>query len=535
MPTSIKTLLAGLALLGLPLGTSAAAPPPPAKPNVVFVLGDDHGWPFYGFMADEAKRVGYPPAQTPVMDELVRTGVLFPVAHNSSAICPTSIETILTGLHSKDFPIGDCHAAFTIPNALRPAGYRSFGFGKFWTGYKHRGFDEYVERSNMLAGRQSMKELYGFVDRHLKDHPGQPFFAWYGPRLPHVPTTAPGRYKALYPVPPFDQATRDYYGNCSWMDDTLAPGTYTSHSGADVAGLQNFLRSRNLETKTLLLYVSDNGFFLPHSKGQDTENGFRTVLWASLPGRLAAGKRWDGKAAPLRMAHTVDILPTLLDYAGVAAPPDSKIGGRSLRPLLEGRDVPDWRKYLFGQQTSVTSSRLLPTRPYVRTGDGLILYLGRNPQVKDKVVFRPERLYDLALDPHQETNLVQKTQDGIFIPNVPKPYADRVRNELQPAIEGWLANYDWAAKPISDGDEQKARERLAGFGKAIADHLVAASTPVERERLIAFRTCFEDALRDSCFCTGCSADRLESPAELLHEVRVRLQDAGFEEAGLPKL
>src|SRR5262245_3892758 len=69
---------------------SAAPLAPGEKPNIILIIGDDAGFPHYGFM-------GHPRIETPAMDTLVGTGVLFPVAYNSGGMCIPSLETILTG------------------------------------------------------------------------------------------------------------------------------------------------------------------------------------------------------------------------------------------------------------------------------------------------------------------------------------------------------------------------------------------------------------------------------------------------------
>ena len=86
----------------------------------------------------------------------------------------------------------------------------------------------------------------------------------------------------------------------------------------------------------------------------------------SYPAAIPAGQRFDGPN--LRMAHALDILPTLLDYAGEPIPPH--LAGMSLRPLVEGTQVAPWREYLFDHRGRFR---------FVRTQDGFRYWkLGAN-------------------------------------------------------------------------------------------------------------------------------------------------------------
>ena len=66
------------------------------RPNIVLIIGDDHGWPYYGFMGSDI-------VQTPTLDELARTGTLFINGQVTSSICRPSLRTLLTGLYPIQF------------------------------------------------------------------------------------------------------------------------------------------------------------------------------------------------------------------------------------------------------------------------------------------------------------------------------------------------------------------------------------------------------------------------------------------------
>ena len=70
-------------------GAQALAERPP---NIVLLIGDDHGYPYFGFMGDET-------VVTPSMDALGEGGVTFSNAHVPVPYCRPSLRTMFTGLY----------------------------------------------------------------------------------------------------------------------------------------------------------------------------------------------------------------------------------------------------------------------------------------------------------------------------------------------------------------------------------------------------------------------------------------------------
>jgi arylsulfatase A-like enzyme len=137
----------------------------------------------------------------------------------------------------------------------------------------------------------------------------------------------------------------------------------------------------------------------PRGKFSIYENGFRTPMIVSWPGTLPAGRRDDS------LVSALDLMPTLLDFAGVASPPPER-NGLSLRGLLEGRaSVP--RERLIGGMRDLRvppderdGTRLLG----IREESGFFL---REPAWR--YVWMPERgveaLYAIDEDPWEQHDL----------------------------------------------------------------------------------------------------------------------------------
>jgi uncharacterized sulfatase len=170
-----------------------------------------------------------------------------------------------------------------------------------------------------------MKPLFDFIDTRGD----QPFFVWFAPKLPHTPFDAPERFREAYASEP--PGTAGYYANIARFDELLGE-------------LLDHLEARDLTRATLVVFVCDNGWeVVPHmteirqrvvgggTRGKFSlyELGVRTPVLFRWPGRISAGGRSDA------FVSLVDVMPTLLDYAGIPVPAD--LPGRSVRPVIEGR------------------------------------------------------------------------------------------------------------------------------------------------------------------------------------------------------
>jgi hypothetical protein len=288
----------------------------------------------------------------------------------------------------------------------------------------------------------AMADLFQFIDGMFYPVPGrpgsfatQPFFAWYAPRIPHAPLRAPAAVrKYLFGTGPglgglfnlgalcrgdvcpsavraFDESNnfgrqRDYYANVWWLDDNIrelrkylarqsAPHCILRYGESRLAatspaqcvgGTWATHFTSPVDRNTIIIYLSDNGWFLPDSKHHFTENGYRTQIFVydprtadPMPPLRAAGVAPPPYESP-ELAHATDILPTVLGFAlatpGTQACPESADGtpcdGRDLRSYLRtAHGSPDpqapLRHALCGHQTNRASAptrqRYLLTRP----------------------------------------------------------------------------------------------------------------------------------------------------------------------------
>ena len=110
-----------------------------------------------------------------------------------------------------------------------------------------------------------------------------------------------------------------------------------------IGRLLDMLDEEGLAENTMVIYTSDQGFFLGEHGWCDKrfiyEESFRMPFLIRFPGVVSPGSVIDS------MASNVDFAPTWLDYAG--APIPSYVQGTSMRSILEGPEPPDWQKTAY--------------------------------------------------------------------------------------------------------------------------------------------------------------------------------------------
>ena len=434
-------------LLTWPLTLIAESPP-----NVVLLIGDDHGYSYFGFMGDDV-------VVTPAMDVLGEGGYTFTQGHTTAPYCRPSLLTLATGLHPVSYvqrqneilddrrmadpdyaSLDDARlrawlrieqaAAMrefdTLPKRLGDAGYVSWQGGKWWEhSYENGHFDEGMTTGwNMdlfegdgffhqmmgadgtALGRTTMAPLFDFIERHRDT----PMFIWYGPMLPHTPFDAPYSARKYYDHKDLSDTAKLYYSNVTWWDQ-----------GVDA--LMDRMERLGLLENTLFVYASDNGWeqapdvsyateanlatFGPlhgnggaKGKGGVHDRSFRTPIIFYWKGRIT------GTMNDSSLVSTMDIVPTILDIVGVDIP--DELPGLSLRPMLEGDEMTT-RRELIGY----TDNRRVETLPmgaptegyYVRTDRWHFLWYRDSDEYALFDVRRdPESNHDLAADfPHLVT------------------------------------------------------------------------------------------------------------------------------------
>jgi arylsulfatase A-like enzyme len=173
----------------------------------------------------------------------------------------------------------------------------------------------------------------------------------------------------------------------------------------NVGRMLDYLDHEGLAKNTVVIYTSDQGFFLGDHGYFDKrfmyEESLRMPFLMRHPGEIRAGSVNDD------MVLNIDFAPLFLDYAGLKTPADMQ--GRSFRPLIQGKRVKDWRQSMYYRYWMHLADHGVPAHYGVRTKRyKLVYYYGQalgSAGAIDKPTAPEWELFDLEKDPHEMNNI----------------------------------------------------------------------------------------------------------------------------------
>ncbi len=331
------------------------------RPNILFCIADDWGWPHAG-------AYGEPVVKTPTFDRIAKEGVLFHHAYISSPSCTPSRNAILTGQwHWRLGTGGNLHSTLdqklkVYPHILADAGYHTGYWRKSWGPGKLDGKWKDIPP----AGKNYRKGFKQFLETRPE---GEPFCFWLGASDPHRPyKTGSGRESGLdlsniklFPFFPDSEVIRsdyaDYFFEVQRFDD-------------DVAAALKLLEATGEADNTIVVITGDHGMPFPRCKSNVYDSGSRVPLALRWPAQVKAGQVLNG------FVSLTDLAPTFLRAAGLAVP--SEMTGHDLLPAITGGGDAKLRTdVLFGKERHVPSQEApdmggYPTRA-IRTADFLYI------------------------------------------------------------------------------------------------------------------------------------------------------------------
>jgi arylsulfatase A-like enzyme len=432
-----------IALLSLVAVAAPAAAADPPRPNILYIMADDHA-------AHAISAYGSRVNTTPHIDRIAREGVRFSRCFVTNSICTPSRAAILTGqyAHINGVPVFNPidPARPTLAKYLQAAGYHTGMVGKWHLGSEPAGFDSWtilpgqgVYNDPTFVTRAGRAKHPGYVTNiitdltleFLKNRPkDKPFFLMCHHKAPHRPWVPDPKYARKWesvnvPEPPTlddDYRTRsdaareatmridrdltrtDLKGDppaClsaaelkrwkyqRYMRDYLACIDSIDDS---VGRLLDYLDRNGLAENTIVVYTSDQGFFLGDHDWFDKrfmyEESLTMPLLVRWPARVKAGSVNND------MVLNVDFAPTLLDVAGERVPADMQ--GRSFLPLLRGQTPRDWRTSMYYRYYHYPQDHRVQPHYGVRTELYKLIFFNKIAQWE---------LYDLKADPHELKNL----------------------------------------------------------------------------------------------------------------------------------
>jgi N-sulfoglucosamine sulfohydrolase len=292
----------------------------PQRPNILFAIADDWGWPHAGAYGD-------PVVQTPAFDRVAREGILFNQAYISSPSCTPSRNAVLTGqYHWRLGPGANLWSTLdpatpVYPLLLEDAGYMVGRFRKSWGPGDISNWDRHP------AGHDYTQS--GFAAFMAERSYDQPFCFWLGSSDPHRPYQVgsgvrsgidPDKIK-LFECFPDHELVRsdvaDYYYEVQRFDSLVA------------SAIQVLEEYGELEN-TIIVVTGDHGMPFPRCKSNNYDSGARIPLAI----RWGKGLQHPGRVLD-DFISTTDLAPTFLDLAGVGIP--EVMTGQSISNLLASK------------------------------------------------------------------------------------------------------------------------------------------------------------------------------------------------------
>ena len=295
---------------------AAAAADENSRPNIVFAIADDWGWPHAGAYGDAV-------VKTPAFDRLAREGVLFNHTYVSSPSCTPCRGAILTGQwHWRLEGAGNLWSVFpdkfdVYPELLAQAGYETGVSGKGW------GPGRAETKGRKLVGTR-FRNFQEFLTKRTK---GKPFCYWLGTSDPHRPYKLGSGAAAgmdldrvhLFGCFPDHPKVRgdvaDYYFEVQRFDRLVGDAIKSLEA---IGELDN----------TIVLMTGDHGMPFPRCKSNLYDSGARVPLAIRWPAKVKGGRTVDD------FVSFTDLAPTFLEVAGMK--PTAEMTGRSLLGLLTG-------------------------------------------------------------------------------------------------------------------------------------------------------------------------------------------------------
>ena len=416
------------------------------KPNIVFILSDDHAWGDYGFMGNKE-------VNTPNLDKLASQSLLFKRGYVTTPVCRPSLAAMVTGLHAHqngvtgndvvdnldkakrkklDIPVKkNFHQKTSFVKELVKNGYLAHQSGKWWEGsWQDGGFTEGMTRGSrhgdrgLAIARKGNKQIIDFIDSAVKQK--KPFFTWYAPYLPHRPHNPPARLLKKHQKLGRSADVAKYYAMIEWLDENI--GEVLDH-----------IKSTGQENNTLVVYMADNGWlprsqadievpegwnfkFGPRTKASPYENGIRTPIMFKLPGKVKAEDSEE-------LASAIDLFPTILSAAGIET--SDKLPGVDLldKKSREAREVIYGAAYAIA---NMTVGNPADTRQYrwamTKEWKYLVRDKGQNT-TRFSIIHDwdtvPASLYNIENDPGEMSNVIAKHPE--------------VTKELKRKLNNWLS------------------------------------------------------------------------------------------------
>mgnify|MGYP005748033109 CR=1 FL=1 len=441
-PQILRILLTLILAISLGLNNSFGQAPTQEKLNFIIIFADDLG---YGDLSS----FGNPSILTPNLDRMAMEGQKWTNFYVGASVCTPSRAALLTGrlpirngmMSSPNrvlYPYstnGLPESEITLAEQLKKAGYKTGMVGKWHLGHKEQylptnnGFDSYygIPYSNDMDITRKLTPGAGYWDlwtklyneltiedfnvplmrgteiierpanQHtisqrytdesidfIKKNKTQPFFLYLAHNFPHVPLFTNEKFKG--------SSKGGLYG------DVVEEMDY------QIGRIIQTLKEEGLDQKTIVVFTSDNGPWLPteisggtagqlrDGKGTTWEGGMRepTIFWG--PGNIQPGVITD-------LGTTMDLFTTFSQIAGAKLPEDRELDGYDLSGVLFKKERSPRKEVYYYRERELYAVRLGSFKAHFITKGGY----GNGEKTYHEVPL----LYNVDQDPSERFNIAE--------------------------------------------------------------------------------------------------------------------------------
>lgn len=452
-----------------------------ARPNIVFIMSDDHSRESIG--AYDGRYQDMVP--TPGIDRIAAEGMRFDAMAATSSLCVPSRAALITGKYGHINGVRMNRDTFdgrqqTFPKLLQEAGYSTALFGKWHLSSQPTGFDYYAVlpgqgrfrnppllKTGMEWDHAHAEVTHGYLTDLLTDKAmdwieaqprDKPFCIMVHHKAPHVPHHPAPRHEHFLAdtfLREPDNLLDTFEGRAlaemedaihfsrvlinrepqyrAWVEkwaDRREEGTRAIYQeffkgylrlvkslDENVVRLLDYLDESGLRENTIVIYTSDNGFF-------NGEHGLYNKMWMYEESMLVPlVVRWPGVVRPgsstAELTSMLDFASTFLDMAGAPIPDD--LQGVSFLPLLRGKEEPlrDALYYHYYPQFGV------PEQFGVRTKARKLVHYPELEHIRWE-------LFDLERDPKEMSNLAYDPEYAVELEQMKELLARKIAKYRDP-------------------------------------------------------------------------------------------------------
>ncbi|NIK78329.1 arylsulfatase A-like enzyme [Paenibacillus castaneae] len=431
------------------------------RPNILFIMSDDHA--AHAMSCYDSKI-----NETPNIDRIAKEGMRMDNCFCTNSICTPSRAAILTGTYNHVNGVKTLSDRLdgrqqTVAKLLQQDGYQTAMIGKWHLGHGGNsdptGFDfwsvfpgqgDYYDPSMIEMGKSITVPGYATdivtdksIDWMANRDKDKPFLLMCHHKAPHRPWIPDKKHAHLYEdldIPEPETFNDDYSNRASAaaaaemrIDRDLTKNDFKMDPPAQLEGaalkswkyqryikdylrciasvddnvgrMLDYLDEEGLTEDTIVIYTSDQGFFLGDHGWYDKrfmyEESLRMPFVIRYPRKIAAG------SVSKHMVLNVDFAPLFLNYAGINVP--ESMQGASFHSILQGEEPAEWRTSMYYRYWTHLSEHKVYAHYGIRTEQYKLIYyyadaLGTLGSEDESKI--PEwELFDLKKDPYEMINV----------------------------------------------------------------------------------------------------------------------------------